>query len=173
MPPHRADGSAVAQILAKLALATALCFGTSQTVMAADYKVSSQTSKFDCSKARPGDTVTLPSGTRNSLIIADCEGTASNPIIVRNDPNGTGPAVIRRASGPGKGFILSCRNCIGVDIDGSYKWKGAPSGKTYGIKVTMTGGEGPSAFLSISGLSRIVTIRNVEIDGAWPRLKSF
>jgi hypothetical protein len=55
-----------------------------------------------------------------------------------------------------------------VTIDGSAKWRGAPSGKTYGIKVTTTGGESPSAFVRIGGLSRFVTIRYVEIDGAWP-----
>jgi hypothetical protein len=36
----------------------------------------------------------------------------------------------------------------------------------------MTGGAGPSAFLRIGGLSRFVTIRNVEVDGAWPALSS-
>jgi hypothetical protein len=159
--------------LAKTALIAAFGLGFSQAAGAADYKISSQTARFDCSRVKPGDTVTIASGTRDALVISDCEGTESNPIIIRNDPDGSGPAVIRRASGSRKGFIFSCRGCIGVDIDGSYKWKGAPSGKTYGIKVTMTGGEGPSAFLSISGLSRIVTIRNVEIDGAWPRLKSW
>ena len=71
-----------------------------------------------------------------------------------------------------RGFVFNCNNCVGVEIDGSYKWQGAPSGKTYGIKLTMTGGGGPSAFLRIAGLSRFVTIRNVEIDGAWPRLAS-
>ncbi len=173
MPQFRADGSAVVQYLAKMTLFAALCLGSSQVALAADHKISAQAAKFDCSSVKPGDTVTLPSGTRDALTISDCEGTPSNPIIIRNDPNGNGPAVIRRASGPGKGFIFVCRSCVGVEIDGSYKWKGAPSGKTYGIKLTMTGGEGPSAFLSICGLSSFVTIRNVEIDGAWPRLKSW
>jgi hypothetical protein len=63
-------------------------------------------------------------------------------------------------------------SCIGVDIDGSYKWNGAPAGKTYGIKVTLTGGGGPSAFVRIGGLSRFFTIRNVEIDGGWPARES-
>ncbi len=36
----------------------------------------------------------------------------------------------------------------------------------------MTGGSGPSAFLKISGLSRFVTIRGVEIDGAWPTISN-
>jgi hypothetical protein len=173
MPIFNADGSAVVHLFSKLALVGALCLGMSQAAIAADHKISNSTAKFNCSPVRPGDTVTLPSGTRGSLVITDCEGTASNPIIIRNDPDGNGPAVLQRTSGSRKGFIFSCRDCVGVEIDGSYKWKGAPSGKTYGIKVTMTGGEGPSAFVSISGLSSIVTIRNIEIDGAWPRLKSW
>ena len=68
--------------------------------------------------------------------------------------------------------MFNCNNCVGVEIDGSYKWNGAPSGRTYGIKLTTTTGGGPSMFLRIAGLSRFVTIRNVEIDGAWPRLAS-
>jgi hypothetical protein len=77
--------------------------------------------------------------------------------------------VIRRATGGGGGFVFTCTSCIGVVIDGSYKWQGAPASKTYGIKVTMTGGGSPSAFVKIDGYSRFVTIRYVEVDGAWPQ----
>lgn len=167
-----ADGSAVALVVAKFVFITAFCFGASEIAQAADHKISAQSMNFSCSSARPGDTLTIPSGQRGPLKIFDCDGTAANPIIIRNDPGGNGPAVLSRTSGSSGGFILQCINCIGVEIDGSYKWQGAPSGKTYGIKVTMTGGKGPSAFVSIRGLSRFLTIRNVEIDGAWPRLAS-
>ena len=139
---------------------------------ATNHMISSQTTTFECSSINPGEMLTLASGTRGPLTIRNCNGDPTNPIIVRNDPDGTEPTVIRRASGSGGGFILSCNSCIGVEIDGSYKWRGAPAGKTYGIMVTMTGGEGPSAFVSIKGLSRFVTIRNVEVDGAWPALAS-
>jgi hypothetical protein len=117
--------------------------------------------------------LTLPSGQRGPLSIRDCNGTQSNPIIIRNDPRGNGPVVIRKSSGGSGGFIFSCNSCIGVAIDGSAKWQGAPAGKTHGIKVTMTGGGSPTVFLAIRGLSRFVTIRNVEIDGAWPRLANY
>jgi len=137
-----------------------------------DQAIEPQTQTYDCSFNAPGDMLTLASGTRGPLAIRDCNGTSSNPITIRNDPNGIGPTVISRASGPGGGFILSCNDCIGVVIDGSYKWQGAPGGATYGIKVTMTGGDGPSAFLRIGGKSRFVTIRNVEVDGAWPAVAS-
>jgi hypothetical protein len=146
--------------------------GTSTPALAADHKIAAQTESYDCSSIEPGGMLTLAAGTRGPLAVRNCEGTAANPIIIRNDPEGTGPTVISRANGPEGAFVLSCNDCIGVAIDGGYKWQGAPAGKTYGIKVTMTGGGAPSAFLKIGGLSRFVTIRNVEIDGAWPSLAS-
>lgn len=158
--------------LARLALAAAVSFGASDLALAADHRISPQTATFECGSVKPGDTLTLPSGARGPLRIRNCKGTQQNPIIVRNDPGGSSPAVIQRASGSG-GFILNCYECVGVAIDGSYKWRGAPNGKTYGIKVTMTGGGAPTAFLKFGGKSRFIEIRNVEIDGAWPaRAKS-
>ena len=170
MPQSHADGSAVARHVVELALFGAIFFGASQIALAADHKISTQAAKFDCSSVRAGETVTLQSGNRGPLAIGNCNGTSSNPIIIRNDPDGNGPTVLRRTSGPSGGFILNCNNCVGVEIDGSYKWNGAPSGKSYGIKLTITGGAAPSAFLRMGGLSRFVTIRNVEIDGGWPQV---
>lgn len=172
MPPHHVAGSATASFLSRLFVAAAISAGAIEASMAADHRISPQQQRFDCSPAKPGDTVTIPAGTRGPLTIRDCKGSASNPIIVRNDPAGSGPAVLRRDAGSAGGFILACNNCFGVEIDGSYKWKGAPSGKTYGIKVTITGGEGPSAFVRIGGTSRFITIRNIEVDGRWPALAS-
>src|SRR5262245_39424482 len=126
--------------------------------------------KFECSSVAPGSLLTLAAGNRGPLMIRNCNGTRADPIVMRNDPEGMGPTVVSRAEGPEDGFVFSCDDCTGVAIDGSYKWQGAPEGTTYGIKVTMTGGGAPSAFLKIGGLSRFVTIRNVEIDGAWPAL---
>ncbi|MGH8252317.1 MAG: choice-of-anchor Q domain-containing protein [Steroidobacteraceae bacterium] len=154
--------------MVKLALIAAVFAGESEMALAADHKISAQTTTFECSSIRPGDTLTLASGTRGKLKINNCKGTSTNPIIVRNDASGNGPTVINRSSGSAGGFLLSCESCVGVAIDGSNKWRGAPSGKTYGIKVTMTGGGGPTAFVWIGGKSRFVTIRNVEVDGAWP-----
>jgi hypothetical protein len=134
--------------------------------------VSGETEIYDCSRIAPGEMLTLAAGTRGPLTIRNCRGTQADPIVIRNDPEGTGPTIISRASGPEGGFVFACQDCTGVAIDGSYKWQGAPAGAAYGIKVTMTGGGGPSAFLKIGGLSRFVTIRNVEIDGAWPALAS-
>ena len=162
-----------ANFVPRIALALVFILGVNHAAMAADHRVSPQTVKFDCSKVHAGDTITIPSGARDPLTIQHCTGTASNPIVIRNDPDGDGPTIIRRSAGGSGGFIFNCLNCVYVEIDGSYKWRGAPLGKTYGIKVTMTGGEGPSAFVRVGGLSRNFVIRNVEVDGAWPRLKSY
>jgi len=152
---------------------SALRGGYLSTLSAAtELVIPAQMDKYDCSVNAPGDVLTLAAGVRGPLTIRNCNGTAADPIVIRNDPAGTEPSVISRASGPEDGFVLYCQDCTGVTIDGSYKWLGAPSGKTYGIKVTMTGGGSPSAFVKIGGLSRFVTIRNVEIDGAWPSLAS-
>jgi hypothetical protein len=173
MSQIRVAESAVKRSVAQLALIAGVCLGSSSVALAADHKISSQSGTFECKSINPGDTLTLASGTRGPLTIRNCSGASANPIIIRNDPDGSGPTVIRRGTGSTGGFILNCFNCIGVEIDGSYKWRGAPAGKTYGIKVTMTGGAGPSAFVRIGGMSRFVTIRNVEIDGAWPAIANF
>lgn len=162
----RSIDSVIARFAIKVGLVV-LGLGAGGAAMSVERVVPAATEKFDCSSVQPGDLLTLTSGTRNPLTIQGCQGTAANPIIIRNDPDASGPTVIRKASGSG-GFVLSCNSCVGVEIDGSYKWKGAPAGKSYGIKVTMTGGSGPTAFVRIGGISRNLTIRNIEIDGASP-----
>lgn len=172
MPQFYADGSAVARVVTKVMVIAAIAIGVSEMALAADHVISAQTPRFECKSIKPGETVTLASGTRGPLVIQNCNGTSANPIIVRNDPNGSGPTIIRRTGGSSGGFVFNCSNCIGVEIDGSYKWRGAPASKTYGIKVTMTGGAEPSAFLRIGGRSRFVTVRNVEVAGVFPALAS-
>jgi hypothetical protein len=144
--------------------------GVASTASAADHFVSSGTSNFNCASVDPGDTVTLASGPRGSLVIQNCSGASGRPILIRNDPRGTGPTQIRRSSGNAGGFVFNCINCVWTTIDGSSKWIGAPSGQTYGISVSMTGGGSPTAFIKISGVSRFLTIRNVEVNGAYPAM---
>ena len=155
-------------VLVKVILAGTLSAGAVQLAHAADHAIEPQTASFNCSAVKPGDTVTLSGGTRGPLKITNCDGTVGNPIVFRNDPRAAGPTVIRRTSGGTGGFVLHCVDCVGVVFDGSVKWAGAPAGRTYGIKITMAAGGSPSAFLKLAGLSRFVTIRNVEIDGTWP-----
>lgn len=163
------DNSSISRA-AGLTLVLGLSLAASEPALAASHLISAQAGGFDCGSVRPGDTVILGSGVRGPLKIRNCSGTEDTPITITNDANGTRPTTISRSSGASGGFVFSCDDCVGVVIDGSTKWRGAPSGQTYGIKVTMTGGESPSAFMRIGGMSRFVTIRSVEIDGTWPAL---
>jgi len=162
-----------------VALAVGVClFG--QQALAADHLIPADVSTFNGSDVRPGDTVTLAAGERGPLRIIDLQGTSRAPIIVRNDPNGRGPAVIRREQADTGGFVFVCRNCEHVEIDGTGKWSGAPSGaycgvpagtSGCGIKVTSTrSGDSPSAYLRISGSSKNIVIRGIEVDGQWPSI---
>jgi hypothetical protein len=93
-----------------VALAVGVClFG--QQALAADHLIPADVSTFNGSDVRPGDTVTLAAGERGPLRIIDLQGTSRAPIIVRNDPNGRGPAVIRREQADTGGFVFVCRNC--------------------------------------------------------------
>ena len=166
------DCSIIRRKMATVAALSVAVMSVPTVVLASDHTLSTQTASFDCSAVAPGDTVTLESGVRGPLKIRDCGGTSSNPIVVRNDVSGTGPVVIRRGSGDSGGFVFECANCVGVTFDGSGKWSGAPSANTYGIKVTMSGGGSPSAFMMISGASRFITVKNVEVDGVWPSIAS-
>ena len=157
-------------ILFRSVLVAVMFIGIATVSQAADFSITPQMASFDCSKASPGDTLTIVSGTRGPLKVNNCNGSDSKRITIRNDARGNGPAIIRRDSGGGGGFIFACSNCVGVTIDGSQKWQGAPNGRTYGIQITLTGGGGPSAFFKVDGVSRFLTIRGVEVDGAWPRL---
>jgi len=152
-------------------LATAVVLaGTPILASATNFDLPASKSSFDCSSVAPGDTITLASGTRGPLTIKNCNGSSTRPIVIRNDADGSSPTVVQRSSGSAGGFVMECDDCIGVTIDGGTKWRGAPDGTTYGIKITMSAGGSPSSFLKFSGMSRYVTIRNVEIDGAWPRV---
>ena len=158
------------EICHRISLAGLVLAFAAGAATAADHRVAPSTTKFSCSSVGPGDTITLSSGSRGPLVIENCTGTSSRPIIVQNDPLGKGPTIIERTSGGAGGFVFTCNNCVWTRIDGSGKWVGAPSTTAYGIKVTMSGGESPTAFLKIKGLSSFVTIRGLEIDGRWPAL---
>jgi hypothetical protein len=163
---HQVSKARIRGSAASVALVAAGSIGANDLALAADFPISAQTKTFDCSAISPGDTLTIAAGTRGPLKIINCNGTKDSPIVIRNDPEGYGPTLILRNGGTG-GFLLNCMNCVGVTIDGSSKWRGAPSGKTYGIRVTMSGEGEPSAFIRFGGLFRFVTIHRVEVDGAW------
>lgn len=153
-------------VLATFLLAGAYC----NHAHAADYRVGPDTRTFDCAAVKPGDTITLEAGTRGPLRVKDCNGTKESKIVIRNDPNSIERTTVSRSSSIAGGFIFDCVNCVGVAIDGTMAGVKSPGGKSYGILLTIDGGESPAAFLKISGLSRFVTVRGIEVDGAWPRL---
>ncbi len=133
---------------------------------AAEHFVSSTTTTFDASSLLPGDVITLGSGPRGPLKITNIKGSTASPIIVRNDPSGSGPVVIRRTSPASGGFVLHFGSCENFVLDG-----GQRPGTTYGIVVTSAAdGDGPSSFIHLSGSSSDFTIRHVEVDGKWPSL---
>jgi hypothetical protein len=70
MPQSFASEFAVRRTVAMLTLAAAIGLGASPMAVAADHMISAQVTRFDCKPFKPGDTLTLASGTRNSLVIS-------------------------------------------------------------------------------------------------------
>jgi hypothetical protein len=150
----------------------------SMGVQAKDFLIERSTDSFDGKKVSPGDTITLAAGTRSRLVIRDLVGTAADPIVIRNDVNAAGPVVMSRTSAKKGGFVFACNTCKHVVIDGTGKWNGAPenaycgapAGKNgCGIKITATApGDSPTVFLRLGGFTTDITVRGVEVDGAWP-----
>lgn len=149
-------------------------------VNAADYPISAGTSSVDCDShgggVSPGDSITLASGKRGDITFRNCRGTASSPIVIRNDVNGTGPTIIEKTSESSGGFVFRCNNCEHVTIDGTGKWTGAPAGRCgvrdgvegrtqCGIIVRRISNAKPSVYVMHDGDSTRFTVRGVEIDG--------
>ncbi len=146
-----------------------------------DHLIATGTGTFDCNanSVEPGDTVTIDGTTRGALLIKNCAGTAANKITIRNDVTESGALVIARASGSQGGFILELRSVTHAVLDGTGGWSGSSGtcsgllswptintpGLECGIKLTRTGGEGPSSWLHISGTSTFITVKGLEVDG--------
>lgn len=179
-----------ASFLGRIALGCAfvvqLC-AYSNDAAAATHTVPAGTSSVECSSfnggVRPGDTVVLAGRTRGQIALKGCRGTASAPIVVRNDVSESGPLVINQS---GDGFLSTCTDCEYVVIDGTGKWDGAPSGTCgatvdegrwslgttqCGIVFRCTGGS-PQSSLRLRGSSKHVTVKGVEIDGNIPTCKT-
>lgn len=149
------------------------------------HTVAPNTGSVDCKSfnggVRAGDTVTLTGKNRGSFKFENCYGTAANPILIRNDSSESGPLVITQS---GNGFNSECINCEYVVIDGTAKWAGAPSGvcgasisndgewqlgtNQCGMVFTCASGK-PQSGLRLTGSSKNVTIKGVEIDGNFPK----
>jgi hypothetical protein len=146
---------------------------------AADHSIAPSTSSVDCQTfgggIKPGDTITLASGTRGPLRISNCTGTTHDPITIRNDTSGTGPTVIRRPSASSGGFVFTLQNVEHIVVDGTGGWKGSSGhcgwirgelGTNCGIQITrVSEGDTPTAFLKFLGLFRNYTVRGLRING--------
>jgi hypothetical protein len=166
-----------------LGLVFFLSSGIDSIALAANHIIPANEDKFSCvaNSVRPGDTIVISGRSRGSLAITDCTGTANAPIKIRNDTTLGGPLVISRTAGSGGGFIFHLMNLQHVVIDGTGGWngsKGSCSGLmswpavanpgSCGIKVTITGGNNPSSYVHVGGTSKNLTIKGIEIDGAYP-----
>jgi len=151
---------------------------------AATYVVSPETKTVECQTMnggiRPGDTLVLAGRSRSAITFNNCKGTESNPITISNDVRESGPLIVNQS---GTGFQTQCKNCEYVVIDGTGKWSGAPAGvcgtsidggnwklgrNNCGIVLRCVSG-GPQSGLRVSGSSKFVTIKGVEIDGNVPK----
>lgn len=152
--------------------------------------VASGDSVVDCDtfesggRVDPGDVLQIDDGVRGPLEIRDCDGTAADPIIIRNDVTGTAAATIRRTSGTGPALELT--NMTNFVMDGTGKWTGAASGTCgydettgdlgttqCGIVVETQGGTG-GFVIRLAGLScagtdanpnSVCMIKGVAVDG--------
>jgi hypothetical protein len=150
---------------------------------------------------RGGDVIELEgglhlggSGSGPTLMLVNCQGTAAQDLIIRNQTTATAPAEIRRATTTTGSFIFVCRHCSAVDITGMGGYSGIEPGElgvtddhtenrvSYGILVSRAATAGrPSAYLKLDGTSAMrtdasasfagtagtggVTVRGVKVDG--------
>ncbi len=176
---------ALSKIAASLAIAFQLV-AYSSSADAATHEISASTSKLDCATfaggVRPGDRLILAGRSRGPIKLSSCVGTASSPIVISNDTSQSGPLVVNQS---GDGFQTECSDCEHVVIDGTGKWNGAPGGTCgadlvngewqlgtvqCGIVLKCTSGS-PHSGLRLSGGSKHVTVKGVEIDANFPTCK--
>ena len=109
-----------------------------------------------------GDIIQLAAGNRAPIRMRNIHGASGNRVVIRSDPAGI--TTMARPSASSGGFVFWIKNMTDADFDGSYT-----TGEDYGIKITSTAsGDAPSTYLQLTGICQDYTIRNVEIDGAYP-----
>ena len=133
----------------------------------ADHIISLGTSTFDASSVQAGEIIEIAAGTRSGLRIDGLvNGTALNPIIIRNEPGAQ--VTINRTSTQTGDFLFRLKGGRYV-IDGRTY---APAGESYGIKITRSTAQGaPTSFMQLlndnptNGWAEYITIKGVEVDG--------
>ena len=154
-----------------------MLFPLASAVASTEHRIAPSVSRFDCSKASPGDLITISGGIRSPLTISNCYGSASEPITIRNDPAASSPVVIQRSSGADGGFLFLINNSRHIVVDGSGGWSGmrpgtycgAPTGREgCGIQIrSADSGDGPTAFFKINGENmRDQVHKGIMVDGS-------
>ena len=170
---------------ASVCLVACQLFAYAGSAEAATHRISPSKSSLDCAAqgVRAGDNVILTGRSRGALKINNCVGTASNPILISNDTSESGPLVVNQS---GDGFQTQCTDCEYVIIDGTGKWAGAPAGDCgtslqngewrlgttqCGIVLKCSSGS-PHSALRLSGSTKHVTVKGLEIDSNFPVCKT-
>lgn len=168
-------------------LTVVICIESFSTAAyAATHQVAANVGSLDCDSfaggVRPGDTLILAGRSRGPIKLSNCVGTSTNPIVIRNDTSLSGPLLVSQS---GDGFQTQCTDCEYVVIDGTGKWNGAPAGdcgaslvngewklgtQNCGIVLKCVSGS-PHSGLRISGGSKHITVKGVEIDANFPTCK--
>lgn len=174
--------SPILSSLVSVGIACALfAIDAGSSAFAAIHEIGPNTRSVDCRamNIRAGDTIVLGGPERGKIDFENCVGSASNPIVIKNDTSADGPLIVNQS---GDGFGSRCVNCEHVVIDGTGKWAGAPAGECgvsksdgewnlganhCGIVFRCTSGT-PQSGLRIGGSSKHVTVKGVEIDGNLP-----
>lgn len=153
----------------------------------ATHQVAPGTETIDCASfaggVEAGDTLVLMGRSRGPVKLVNCFGKPGTPIVVRNDVTQSGPLVIEQS---GSGFQTQCDNCEHVLIDGTGKWAGAEDGvcgaslvngewrlgtRQCGIVLKCVGGS-PHSGLRLSGSSKNVTVKGLEVNVNFPTCKT-
>ena len=110
--------------------------GASGTALAANRVIPKHRLRaYSCSSVNPGDTVTLPAGTRGPLKITNCKGT---PVESDHHQERPGAETVRPSyvvpAGSSGGFIFNCKTVSASRSTAATSGTARRAGKTYGIK---------------------------------------
>ena len=149
---------------------------TDQSIAPATVTIPAATTTYNATALNPGDIIQLEAGARPGLQIVGIDGSAADPIIVRNDPFASFPTIIEKDN-TSTGYFFRLNNCENFILDGSLKYVNAPSG-VLGIDTDWTEGKtqagiiirqinsiAPVMYIITEGYTQKFVMRGVEVDG--------